>query len=62
MADLNLPVQASEFTWPELRAPLAVDKKTIGGMPKFVLISEIGISSFGNEIPEELMESIWNGI
>lgn len=62
MADLKLPVRAPEFTWPELRAPLAVDKKTVGGMPKFVLVSEIGTASFGNEIPEALMESIWNGM
>lgn len=62
MADLNLPVQAPELKWPQLRAPLAVDKKTVGGMPKFVLVSEIGKSSFGNEVPEELMEQIWNGM
>ncbi|MDZ8119051.1 3-dehydroquinate synthase [Pontiella agarivorans] len=58
--DLNLPVRAPGLEWAKLRAALAVDKKTIGGMPKFVLASEIGTVTFGNEVPEELMERIWN--
>lgn len=59
---LELPVRAPEYSWPDLRAALSVDKKTVGGMPRFVLASEIGIVSIGNEIPEELMEQIWKGL
>jgi 3-dehydroquinate synthase len=59
---LNLPAAAPQLKWADLRPPLAVDKKTIGGMPKFVLVSAIGTSSFGNEVPEERMEQIWNGL
>jgi len=59
---LELPVNAPGYEWPDLRAALSVDKKTIGGMPKFVLVSEIGKSSIGNEIPEALMERIWNNL
>jgi len=59
---LKLPVNAPGYEWPDLRAALAVDKKTVGGMPKFVLVSEIGKSSIGNEIPEETMERIWNNL
>ncbi|MEN7973841.1 MAG: 3-dehydroquinate synthase [Verrucomicrobiota bacterium] len=59
---LELPVNAPEYKWPDLRAALAVDKKTVGGMPKFVLVSEIGKSSIGNEIPEETMEQLWRGL
>ena len=59
---LELPVSAPGLEWPALREALSVDKKTVGGMPKFVLVSEIGTSSIGNDIPEELMEKLWNGI
>ena len=58
--DLNLPVRAPGLEWSALREALSVDKKTIGGMPKFVLASEIGSVSFGNEVPEDLMEKLWN--
>jgi 3-dehydroquinate synthetase len=59
---LQLPVRAPECKWSELRAALSVDKKTVGGMPKFVLASAIGSVSIGNEIPEETMERIWHGL
>jgi 3-dehydroquinate synthase len=61
-ADLGLPVKAPGYDWPNLRAALSVDKKTVGGMPRFVLASEIGSVSIGSEIPEETMERIWNGL
>jgi 3-dehydroquinate synthase len=61
-ADLGLPVKAPGHEWPGLRTALSVDKKTVGGMPRFVLASEIGTVSIGNEIPEETMERIWNGL
>ncbi|HSR88618.1 MAG TPA: 3-dehydroquinate synthase, partial [Pontiella sp.] len=60
--DLGLPVKAPEYSWPELRNALSVDKKTVGGMPRFVLASKIGTVSIGNEIPEDLMEQIWNSL
>jgi 3-dehydroquinate synthase len=59
---LGLPVRAPECKWASLRTALSVDKKTIGGMPKFVLASEIGTVSIGNEIDESLMEQLWNGL
>jgi 3-dehydroquinate synthase len=59
---LELPAQAPGYKWADLRAALAVDKKTVAGMPKFVLVSEIGKSSIGNEVPEEMMEKLWNGL
>jgi len=61
-ADLDLPVRAPEYSWADLRVALTVDKKTVGGMPRFVLASEIGTVSIGNEIPEDLMEQIWKGL
>ena len=59
---LELPVNAPRYNWPDLRAALSVDKKTVGGMPKFVLVPEIGKSTIGNEIPEPLMEQLWNNL
>lgn len=59
---LELPVSAPNYRWSDLRAALSLDKKTVGGMPKFVLVSEIGKSSIGNEIPEDRMEQLWNNL
>ncbi|MCF7818288.1 MAG: 3-dehydroquinate synthase [Kiritimatiellales bacterium] len=59
---LQLPVHAPGYKWEDLRGALAVDKKTVAGMPKFVLVPRIGTSSIGNEIPEALMEEIWNNL
>ena len=56
---LELPVRAPGLEWAALREVLSVDKKTVAGMPKFVLASEIGTVSIGNEIPEALMAKIW---
>lgn len=60
--NLGLPVRAPGYEWPGLRAALSVDKKTVGGMPKFVLASAIGSVSVGNQIPEEIMEQIWKNL
>ena len=59
---LALPVAAPGLAWSDLRAAMAVDKKTVGGLPKFVLTDRIGHVDFGCEVPEELMEEVWNGI
>lgn len=67
---LNLPVTApgpqglrrGRLAWSDLRAAMAVDKKTVGGLPKFVLADRIGHVEFGCEVPEELMEDVWNGM
>jgi len=62
LTSLKLPVSASELAWKELRAAMAVDKKTLGGLPKFVLADRIGHVEFGCEVPEALMEEVWDGI
>jgi 3-dehydroquinate synthetase len=59
---LNLPVAAPGLVWDDLRAAMAVDKKTIGGLPKFVLTDRIGHVDFGCEVPEELLKEVWDGI
>ncbi|MEA2069152.1 MAG: 3-dehydroquinate synthase, partial [Verrucomicrobiota bacterium] len=59
---LELPVNAPNYNWPDLRTALSVDKKTVGGMPKFVLVPALGTSTIGNEIPEALMEQLWTNL
>ena len=58
---LSLPVTAPRLAWSDLRAAMAVDKKTVGGLPKFVLADRMGHVEFGCEVPEDLMEEVWNG-
>ncbi len=59
---MGLPVHAPDYPWADLRIALNIDKKTVGGRPKFILASEIGTVGIGHEIPEEMMEQIWNGM
>lgn len=59
---LNLPVAASGLAWSDLRAAMAVDKKTVGGLLKFVLTDRMGHAEFGCEVSEELMQEVWNGL
>lgn len=59
---IGLPITANQFDWPTLRAPLAVDKKTVGGMPKFVLVGPLGTAHIGCEIPEDLLSDLWNKV
>jgi 3-dehydroquinate synthase len=62
LAGLALPVGAPKLTWKEIRAAMAVDKKTVGGLTKFVLADRLGHVEFGCEVPEKLLEEVWNGI
>lgn len=59
---LDLPVYAPRLEWRDIRAAMSVDKKTVGGLPKFVLSDRIGHVDFGCEVPESLLEEVWNGI
>ena len=62
LARLSLPLGVAGLEWKDIRAAMAVDKKTVGGLPKFVLADRIGHVEFGCEVPEELLEEVWNGI
>ncbi len=62
LARLSLPLGVAGLEWKDIRAAMMVDKKTVGGLPKFVLVDRIGHAEFGCEVPEELLEEVWNGI
>jgi 3-dehydroquinate synthase len=59
---LGLPVGAPDLPWSDIRAAMAVDKKPVGGLPKFVLAERSGHVEFGCEVPEALLEETWNGM
>jgi len=56
----NLPTELPELDWIKLRAAMAVDKKSVGAAPRFVLASEIGKVSFGNEVSEAMLKDTWD--
>jgi len=62
LAGFSLPVGAPGLAWKNIRAAMAVDKKTVGGLTKFVLADRIGHVEFGCEVPEKLLEEVWHGI
>jgi 3-dehydroquinate synthase len=70
LATLGLPVDAlypqglrrDKLAWNDLRAAMAVDKKTRDGLVKFVLVDRMGHAEIGCEIPEEILEKVWNGM
>lgn len=62
LTKIGLPISANQFDWATLRAPLAVDKKTVGGMPKFALVGSLGTAHIGCQIPEELLAQLWQKV
>ncbi len=62
LASLTLPIGAPTLRWEEVRAAITLDKKTVAGLPKFVLCERLGSSEVGCDIPEELLEEIWYAI
>ena len=62
LSAVGLPTRAPELDWPALRAALALDKKSEGGLPKFVLIDAVGHAVFGQALPEALSERVWEAM
>ena len=61
---LELPVKIgdgeSSPSWSDVRAAMAADKKTRGGVPRFVLAERLGAVNFGCEVTEDCLEQAWN--
>lgn len=62
LAGLSLPVGAPKLAWEKIRAAMAVDKKTVGGLTKFILADRLGHVDFGCEVSEKLLKEVWDGI
>ncbi len=58
LTTLGLPVDAPGLAWKDLRAAMAVDKKTRDGRVKFVLVDRMGHAEIGCEIPEESFKEV----
>lgn len=59
---LHLPTGVPNLMWKDIRAAMAVDKKTVGGLTRFVLADRIGHVEFGCEVPEKILEDVWDGM
>ncbi len=62
----GLPVSVkdlkAELSWESLRALMTADKKTVGGVPRFVLAEGIGSVVFGCEVPEETLRAAYEAL
>jgi 3-dehydroquinate synthase len=59
LAAFGLPVTSPAISWHALRMVIGVDKKTSSGKPRFVLAKDIGEVEFGCEVPEDLLQKVW---
>lgn len=59
---VGLPVKAPELDWEALCAAMAVDKKSVGRMPRFVLAERIGHVAFGCEVGADRLKEVWRGL
>ncbi len=55
---LGLPVRAPGLAWTDLRAAMKLDKKSEAGVPRFVLLKQLGESLSGCAVPEDVLEAI----
>ncbi len=55
----GLPVNAPECSWTDLRLAMAVDKKGVEGVPRFVLVEKIGAVVTGCEVAEDVLHDVW---
>ena len=59
LAALGLPVRRPDCGWADIRKAMAVDKKTAGRVPRFVLLERVGGAVFGCEVAEDVLRSAW---
>jgi 3-dehydroquinate synthase len=55
-------LRRDKLAWNDLRAAMAVDKKTRDGQIKFVLVDRMGHAEIGCEIPGKILEEVWCGM
>jgi 3-dehydroquinate synthetase len=58
LVQLGLPVRAQALAWPELKAAMALDKKSQGGVPRFVLLKKLGEAVSGCAVSEEVLQAV----
>jgi len=62
LQQLGLPVRAPGLAWPELRAAMKLDKKSQGGIPRFVLLKQLGATLTGCQVSEAILQEVAHGL
>jgi 3-dehydroquinate synthase len=62
LVQIGLPVRAQALAWPELKAAMALDKKSQGGVPRFVLLKKLGEAVSGCSVPEDILQEVAHGL
>ena len=64
LSSLGLPVTTGEGTasWPDIRAAMSTDKKSVGSVPRFVVADGIGSVVTGCEMAEDVLEKSYGEI
>ncbi|MDH5654830.1 MAG: 3-dehydroquinate synthase [Spirochaetia bacterium] len=60
MQKLNLPLDTAGISADDLLEHLKYDKKTVGGIPQFVLLRRRGDYEYGVKVSEESFQKAWN--
>ena len=61
---LRLPTgpEGGALPWKTVRAAMDTDKKSQGGLPRFVLVERLGAAVFGCEVPESVLGETYGGL
>lgn len=62
LRDLGLPGDWPEVEWDRVRRAMEVDKKCRAGELRFVLAEQLGQVRAGCDVPEVLLEEVWNEV
>jgi 3-dehydroquinate synthase len=62
LVQIGLPVRAQALAWPELKAAMTLDKKSQGGVPRFVLLKQLGEAVSGCAVPEDVLQEVAHGL
>ncbi len=58
----GLPVRAPDLSWEDLATVMKRDKKSVAGIPKFVLAETIGRVRFGIDVDPGVAADVWAGM
>lgn len=66
LARYGLPVRREQIPgslgWDALRGVMSADKKSVSGMPRFVLSPALGRASFGHDVPEAVLQECFDAM
>jgi len=60
--NIGLPTNQNGLVWNDLKEAMLVDKKTVSGIPRFVLVSNIGKVTIGHQIEERILKEVWDSL